>query len=80
MEIKKIQCSSFCWWQKNSGAFKGANILHKDLIKNNINSSMIYEKDDTKLNSIKSKIRKSIEKLPKIFYPMRKELLSVLQL
>ena len=74
MEIKKkFNVVHFVGGKKNSGAFKGANILHEDLIKNNISSSMIYEKDDTKLNSIKSEIRKSIDKLPKIFYPNREK-------
>ena len=61
MEInKKFKIVHFVGGRKNSGAFKGANILHEDLLKNKIDSSMIYEKDDTKIKKIKSYLRQSI--------------------
>ena len=56
---------------KNSGAFKGANLLHNDLLKYNINSKIIYDEQNTKIKFLKSKLRQSIEKLPKILYPKR---------
>ena len=56
---------------KNSGAFKGANLLHNDLLKYNINSKIIYDEQNTKIKFLKSKLRQSIEKLPKILYPNR---------
>ena len=69
MEINnKLKIVHFVGGRKNSGAFKGANILHEDLIKNEIDSSMIYEKDDTKIEKVRSYLRQSIEKFPKIFY------------
>ena len=75
MEVnkKKIKIVHFVGGKKNSGAFKGANILHEDLIKKNIVSSMIYEKDDTKIKKIKLHLRQSTEKFPKIFYPKREK-------
>ena len=74
MEInKKFKIVHFVGGKKNSGAFKGANLLHEDLLKNRIDSSMIYEKDDTKIKKIKSYLRQSIEKFPKIFYPKREK-------
>lgn len=56
---------------KNSGAFKGAKLLHNNLLKHKINSKIIHDKQDTKLLFLKSKLRQSIEKLPKILYPNR---------
>ena len=57
--------------EENSGAFKGANLLHEDLINHNVNSKIIYEKDDNKFGYYTKKFRQYYEKFSKIFYPKR---------
>ena len=71
LEYKPINIVHFVGGGKNSGAFKGANLLHKDLLKNKVNSEILYDDQKNIIKSLSSKIRQNIEKLPKIFYPNR---------
>ena len=71
LEYKPINIVHFVGGVKNSGAFKGANLLHKDLLKNKVNSEILYDDRKNIIKSLSSKIRQNIEKLPKIFYPNR---------
>ena len=57
--------------EENSGAFKGANLLHNDLCRSNIDSKIIYEKKIDKKSLFLRKIRRNYEKFPKIFFPKR---------
>ncbi|WP_075520317.1 glycosyltransferase [Candidatus Pelagibacter communis] len=56
---------------KNSGAFKGADLLNKDLKRNYIDSNILYEEEESFTKKIKAKFRQTFEKFPKILYPKR---------
>jgi len=68
---KKLKIVHLVGGDENSGAFKGAYLLHQDHINNKIDSSIIYEKKLNKINSYFRKFRQNYEKFPKIFYPNR---------
>lgn len=69
---KKINIIHFVGGEENSGAFRGAQLLHNDLKNKNIVSNLFHESNNSKLNSFFTKLRKNYEKSPKIFYPKRK--------
>ncbi len=69
--VKNLKVVHLVGGEENSGAFKGANLLHKDLINHNINSKIIYEEDNNKFDLYIKKFRQYYEKSPKIFYPKR---------
>ncbi len=57
--------------EKNSGAFRGANLLNNDLKSYGVNSEIIYENRTDFINIIGKKIRQNFDKSPKIFFPRR---------
>ena len=65
--------------EENSGAFKGANLLHEDLINHNVNSKIIYEKDETNLVIIQKSFDNIMKNLQKFFIQKEKVHLSVQQ-
>jgi glycosyltransferase involved in cell wall biosynthesis len=68
---KKLKIVHLVGGEEKSGAFKGANLLHNDLCRNNIDSKIIYEKKIDKKSLFFRKIRHNFEKFPKIFFPKR---------
>jgi len=69
--IRKLKIVHFVGGEENSGAFKGANLLHQDLINSKVESSIMYEKKVNKINYYLRKFRQNYEKFPKIFFPNR---------
>ena len=69
MVENKLKIIHLVGGNKNSGAFKGADLLNKDLKRNYIDSNILYEEEESFTKKINAKFRQTFEKFPKILYP-----------
>ena len=70
---KEYKVVHFVGGRKHSGAYKGAEMLHNDLVDKNINSQIMHEDNNSLSKKINMELRINFEKIPKLLFPNRQK-------